>query len=219
MPRPNTYWLFNNTENDGANTGNASGGAGGNSSDWTLIDLANDALAFCSEQPNNNDTREDIRYPVIIPDAGSNEAEKTFIKDASVNKYIQVPLAGTTAGAQAGGNKQYVFAIFFDGPTAGIPYLEAWDDDTHETADHDFLGSGTPSDSSVFAITTTDAAPGSDTWAGTPLAGDSSRISLATGPLTTSKNLYFNIKQVVTNGKHHPGTAAGLVLTLRFLYS
>ena len=219
MAQPNTYWLFNNTVNEGANTGNATGGAGDTLSNWVVIDLTNDALAFCSEQQTDGDAIAGTRYPVIIPDAGSNEAEKTFIKDASAAIFDQVPLAGTTAGGQSGGNTRYVFAIYFDGVTAGIPYLEAWDSNAHATSAHNFLGGGTPANSSLKAITTTNAVPGSATWAGTPLAGTGSRIELDTAALGAAKNLYFNIKQVVTNGTHAPGSSTALVLTLRYLYS
>ena len=141
------------------------------------------------------------------------------MKDNSASIFDQVPLAGTTAGAQSGGDTRYVFAIYFDGATAGIPYLEAWNDNTHAASDHDFLGSGTPANSSIKAITTTNAVPGSATWAGTGLAGTSSRISLDTAALTGAKNLYFNIKQLVTNGTHSPGSSTDLVLTLIYLYS
>jgi len=219
MAQPNTYWLFNDTVNDGANTGNATGGAGASSSNWVVIDLTLDALAFCSEQQTDGDAISGTRYPVVIPDAGSNEAEKTFIKDNSTTFYEQVPLAGTTAGGQSGGDTRYVFAIYFDGETAGAPYLEAWDDDTHATSDHDFLGGGTPADSSLKGITTTNAVPGSATWAGTALAGLTSRLTLDTAPLASAKNMYFNIKQLVTQGTHSPGTTTDLVLTLRYLYS
>lgn len=219
MAQPNTYWLFNNTSNEGANTGNATGGAGATSSNWVVLDLTNDALAFCSAQQTDGDGVGGTRYPVVIPDSGSNEAEKTFIKDNSTTFYDQVPLAGTTAGGQDGGDTRYVFAIYFDGATAGVPYLEAWDDNTHAAITHNFLGAGTPADSSLKAITTTNAVPGSATWAGTPLAGDGSRISLDTVALTGAQNVYFNIKQLVTQGTHDPGSSTSLVLTLRYLYS
>ena len=84
MAQPNTYWLFNNTPNEGANTGNATGGAGATSSNWVVVDLTNDALAFCSEQQTDGDAIAGTRYPVVIPDTGNNEAEKTFIKDANI---------------------------------------------------------------------------------------------------------------------------------------
>ncbi len=219
MTQPNTYWLFNDTENDGVNSGNASGGAGGSSSNWVVMDLANDTLAWCSDQQTDGDALTGTRYPVIIPDSGSNEAEKTFVKDSSAAEYVQVPLAGTSAGGQSGGDNRFVFAIYFDGPTAGVPYLEAWDDNTHATAENDFLGGGTPANSSIRAIATTNGAPGSATWTGTPLAGTASRIELDTTALTAARNLYFNIKLLVTNGVHSAGSSTSLVLTLRYLYA
>jgi hypothetical protein len=119
----------------------------------------------------------------------------------------------------ADGIINHVFAIYFDGATAGVPYLEAWDDTDHDTAANDFLGGGTAADSSILAITTTNGSPGSATWAGTPLAGTDSRIELGTAALTAAKNLYFSIKQLFTNGTHTPGSSTALVLTLRYLYS
>lgn len=218
MSLPNTYWLFNNTVNDGANTGNASGGAGDASSNWVVIDLVNDKILFLDDQQTDGDSNAGTKYPIVIPAAGSLEAPKTFIADASAEIFDQVPLAGTTAGEQSGGDTRYVFAIYFDGATASIPYLEAWDDNTHATADDDFLGGGTPADSTLLAIATTNAAPGSATWAGTPLSGTDSRVALDTDALAGAKNLYFNIKQIIAS-TFTPQVDTGIVLTLRFLYS
>ncbi len=218
MAKPNTYWLFNNTANDGENTGNAGGGAGANSSNWVVVDLANDQLLFLDSAQADGDSRTGTKHPVVIPTSGTQESPKTFIDDYSAGIFDQVTLAGTTAGDQSGGDTRYVFAIYFDGPTAGIPYLEAWDDDTHATAADDFLGGGTPANSTLLAISTTAAAPGSATWSGTPLAGVDSRISLDAAALTGAKNLYFNIKQVLAN-TFTPQQNSNIVLTLRYLYS
>ncbi len=218
MAKPNTYFLFNNTANDGENTGNATGGAGGNSSNWVLMDLANDAIMFLDSQQNDGDSRTGTKYPPIVPDSGSAEAPKTFVDDLSAGIFDQVPLAGTTDGGQSGGNTRYVFAIYFDGATAGIPYLEAWDSSAHTTIGKDFLGGGTAADSTLKAIATTNGAPGSATWTGTPLAGTTSRISLDTAALTAGKNLYFNIKQVLPS-TFTPQSDSAIVLTLRYLYS
>ena len=218
MALPNTYWLFNNTVNDGENTGNATGGAGGASSNWVVIDLTNDAILFLDDQQTDGDSRTGSKYPVIIPDAGDLEAPKTFVDDLSAAIFDQVPLAGTTNGEQSGGNTRYVFAIYFDGATAGVPTLEAWNDNTHAASNDDFLGGGTPANSTLKAITTTSAAPGSATWAGTPLSGTTSRIELDTAALTGAKNLYFNIKQVIPS-TFTPQQDSAIVLTLRFLYS
>lgn len=218
MAKPNTTWLYNNTANDGANSGNASGGAGGSDSNWVVIDLSNDKLMFLDSQQTDGDSNAGTKYPAIIPDASSIEVPKTFIDDDSASIFDQVPLAGTTAGGQSGGNTRYVFAIYFDGATAGIPYLEAWDDNTHATCADDFLGDGTPANSTLRAVATTNAVPGSATWAGTPLAGTGSRISLDTAALVGAKNLYFNIKQVIAS-TFAPQSNSDIVLTLRFLYS
>jgi hypothetical protein len=218
MSLPNTYWLFNNTVNDGANTGNASGGTGDASSFWVVIDLTNDSILFLDDQQIDGDPISGTKYPVIIPDSGDLEAPKSFVADASATVYDQVPLAGTTNGGQNGGDTRYVFAIYFDGATAGIPTLEAWDDDTHATAADDFLGGGTPANSTLRAITTTNGVPGSATWSGTPLSGTDSRIELDTAALSGAKNLYFNIKQVIPYD-FTPQSNSDIVLTLRFLYS
>jgi len=218
MAKPSTTWLFNNTTNDGVNSGNASGGAGGNSSNWVVIDLVNDKLMFLDDQQSDGDSNSGTIYPVIIPAAGSQESDKTFINDDSANALDQVTLAGTTGGQQSGGNTRYVFAIYFDGATSGIPYLEAWDDNTHLTYANDFLGTGNHVNSTLKAITTTNAVPGSATWAGTPIAGTSGRISLDTGALGSGQNVYFNIKQVLAS-TFTAQSDSDLVLTLRYTYS
>jgi hypothetical protein len=218
MTLPNTYWLFNNTANDGANTGNATGGAGDVLSNWVVIDLTNDAIMFLDGQQTDGDARTGTKYPLIIPAAGTLEAPKTFVDDYSAGIFDQVPLAGTTAGGQSGGDTRYVFAIYFDGATAGIPTLEAWDTSAHATATDAFLGGGTPANSTLLAITTTNAAPGLATWSGTPLSGTGSRIELDTGALAGAKNLYFNIKQVIPY-TFTPQQDSDIVLTLRFPYS
>lgn len=218
MALPNRYWLYNNTINDGANSGNASGGAGGSSSNWVVLDLVNDALLFLDDQQTDGDAISGTKYPIIKPEAGSLEAPKTFVKDNSESIYDQVPLAGTENGEQSGGNTRYVFAIYFDGATAGIPYLEAWDDLDHDAITSAFLGAGTPADSTLLAVSTTDAVPGSATWAGTPLAGTGSRVELDNEPLSGAQNVYFNIKQVIPS-TFTPLADSNLVLALRFLYS
>lgn len=218
MAQPNTYWLWNNTSNDGVNSGNATGGSGGNGSYWVVFDLNNDKLTFLDDQQNDGDSLSGAKYPVIIPSSGSIEAPKTFAEDNSAGIYDQIPLAGTEEGQQDGGDTRYVFAIYFDGPTATVPYLEAWDSDSHNSAVDPFLGGGTPSDSTLKAIATTNASPGSTNWAGTPLCGTSSRIQLDTGAISTAKNVYFNIKQVIPS-TFSPESNSNIVLTLRYTYT
>jgi len=218
MSKPNTYWLWNNTANDGPNSGNSSGGTGGSSSYWVVFDLSNDKLTFLDDQQNDGDSLSGAKYPVVIPDSGSIEAPKTFVEDQSAGVYDQVPLAGTQDGAQSGGDTRYVFAIYFDGPTATVPYLEAWDDSDHDSAVDPFLGGGTASDSTLRAIATTTGSPGATNWSGTPLCGTSSRIQLDTGALSAAKNVYFNIKQVIPS-TFSAESNSNIVLTLRYTYS
>lgn len=216
--KPNLSWLMNNTSNDGANTGNASGGAGGASSNWVVIDTVNDVLLFLDDQQLDGDSNAGAKYPAIIPATSSIEVPKTFLDDASASIFDQIPLAGTTDGGQDGGNTRYVFAIYFDGATAGIPYLEAWNTSAHAAADDDFLGAGTPANSTLRAISTTDAVPGSGTWSGTPLSGTDSRIALDNAALTGAQNVYWNMKQVIP-ATFTPQSDSSIVITCRYLYS
>jgi hypothetical protein len=90
-----------------------------------------------------------------------------------------------------------VCCAWFGGPTVGIPYLEAYDDYLHDTWESKPLGYGTPANSAYLAIATTNGAPGSETWAGTPLAGLDSRVALDVIPIASTKYLYWNMKQVL----------------------
>ena len=216
--RPNTTWLWNNTQVDGENSGNAGGGAGAGGSNWVVMDLVNDRFTFLDDQNVDGDLVSAVRYPVIIPGAGSIEAPKTFAVDQSEGVLDQIPLAGSSGGGQDGGNTRFVFAIFFDGPTAGIPYLEGWDSSAHATVNNAFLGAGTPSASTIKGIATTNGPPGSASWAGTPLAGSTSRLSLDAAALAGAKNLYFNLRLVLPS-TFAPQTYDNAVLTLRFVYS
>ena len=216
MAIPSVTWLFNTTANDGENEGLASGGAGGSSSNWEVFDTSNDKFIWTSEEQNNNDSITGIVYPVPIPVSGNKEAPKTFVWDTSEGLLRQVPLAGTTAGLQSGGDTRYVFALYFSGPTDSIPYLEAWDNTNHSTADCAFLNHD--GFSLITAVNTTNAAPGSDTWTGTDLKGTESRIVLDTAALAGGKNLYFNLKLVIPSG-FTAQTYTAAVLMVRFLYS
>lgn len=186
---------------------------------WVLIDKVNDAIGFLDSQQTDGDATTDPKYPVIIPSAGSLEAPKTFLIDDSGLDLKQINLAGTTDGDQAGGDNRYVFAVYFSGATASIPYLEAW----HEVAgvkdtDGDFIGDGTGGNSTLSAIATTNALPGSAIWAGTKLMGETNRISLDTGALTTAKTLYWNMKQDIPS-TFTPETAEDFVVSVRYTYT
>jgi len=218
MAKPQTYWLVNDTTNDGVNSGNASGGAGGAGSNWVLVDRDNDTLMFLDSQQSDGDSGTGNIYPMLIPAAGTDEAPKTFLNDNSSGLLNQITLAGTTNGSQSGGNTRYVFAVYFDGATATLPFLEAWNTSAHSATDDDFLGGGTPANSTISGVTTTNAVPGSSTWAGTPMAGTGNRLSLETGALASSQNVYFNLKQTIPS-TFSAQTDSAIVLTLRFTYS
>lgn len=161
-----------------------------------------DKIVWRDDSQMDQDLLTGASYSVILPASGTKEAEKTFLMDSSAGKYIQIPFAGTTAGEQLGGDKRYVFAAYFGGATATVPYLEAYDDNTNTTWAKRALGAGNAANSIFRAIATTNGSPGSATWTGTPLAGTDSRIALDTGALVGAKYLYWNMKMLV------PRTAA-----------
>lgn len=106
-----------------------------------------------------------------------------------------------------GVNKQYVFGFSFDGATASEPQLEAWDNTDHDSTDYGVLGDGTPANSWIKAICTTLAAPGSDTWAGSVLAGANElKLNNGNGALAalgsglSSQELYCNLRITIIAG-------------------
>ncbi len=127
-------------------------------------------------------------------------------------------MAGSNANQGGGGNYRYACGFMIDGTTAQAPVLEAWDSTAHSSYDLAVLGSGTPANSLLRAISTTDALPG-DEWAGTPLAGDggSNSITLTTGAIGSAQMVYFNLRLLV------PSTAvpftSGPVLCLYLTYN
>ena len=69
-----------------------------------------------------------------------------------------------------------------------------------DTVDSYALGEGTPANSNVKGVLTTDALPGAD-WTGSALAGSSDGYFLylnnENGALTGAKDLYCNLKVIV----------------------
>jgi len=211
MPLPSVTILANKSTNDLA----CSNPAG--DTNWMPF-AAGDLITWRHSQQANNDAYSGTKYPVVKPSAGSLEAPRTFLVDVSENKYIQVPLAGTSAGVQNGGNTRYVFSAYVGGATAGIPYLECWNTNQHSLANTAFLGGGTPANSLIRCIATTNGAPGSATWSGTPMSGTDSRIALDSAALTEAKYLYWNAKMVVPS-TFTPEQNLNCVMALRILYS
>lgn len=115
-----------------------------------------------------------------------------------------------------GENKRYVFCFAFDGATAMIPRLEAWDDSNHTTIAKNVLGAGTPANSFIKAVKTTDALPGAG-WTGTAIAGASNYVELDSAALTVAKDLYANIKIVLPQSYATPA-AETFCLTVRYTW-
>ena len=215
MSRPSVNILFNISANDVACTNPAG------DTNFVLLGTG-DSIVWRDSQQMGGDLLSGVGYPAIIPESGDSEAPKMFLMDFSESEYQQILMAGTTAG-DSGGNFRYVCAAWFSGATLTIPYLEAYDDDTHETWASKPLGDGTPANSVFRAIMTTDAVPGSPTWSGTPLAGTASRIALDPDPIAGVQYVYFNIKQMLFDTMTGWATAdwynVDLVLAIHFTYN
>lgn len=97
---------------------------------------------------------------------------------------------------------QYVMAFDFDAATASEPVLEVWDDSTYQTASSTILGGGTPSNSFVRGITTTNSPSGSNWVVGANrLAGSTASNFLylndLAGALSGAATLYAQLAIVI----------------------
>jgi len=199
--------------------------------DYITLDLDNDYLIWTegSDVVKDNMTHEPTpselnEASTIIDNDDDKQVSKCLLMDYSHNvggAYYTHLVKGM------GENKRYVFAFSFDGATASEPQLEAWDDENHNTYAKNVLGAGTPADSMVKAVCTTDILPGED-WAGTPIAGsDSARIielNAGNGALgdvpsgQISQELYANVKIVIPQSYSVP-FIENFVLTVRFTWN
>jgi len=194
----------------------------GENGDWAAITTgsAGHTLVFTGDAVLDGAVTGE-RDTVIIPAAGSLEVDKTFIDNGATME--QVPLAGTNQGGQSGGDNQYVFCIYFDGATASAPYLEAWDDSGHDSTALQVLGAGTPANSMVKGIVTTDGAPGSANWVGHPdqvnMAGTGNRLDLNAAAAIGSAggNVYFSLCVRILSTSTPFSSAP--VFALRFTYT
>jgi hypothetical protein len=215
MSRPAVNFLFNLGLSDVPCTNPAG------DSNFLLL-ASGDYLVWRDSQQMGGDLLTGPSYPTVIPVSGSIEGSKLFIMDVSEGTYRQVPLAGNS-GSSGGGDYRYVCCAWFGGATATIPFLEAYDDNTHSSWESKPLGDGVAANSSFRAICTTNAAPGSASWAGTPLAGLYSRIELDTAALAATKYLYWNMRHVLSDWMESWSTAdwynTSLVLCVHYTYS
>ena len=204
-----------------------SGGAG----NYIDLDLVNDYLiwtegnAVVKDLMTHEPTESELNSAsTIISATADKEVAKCLLMDYSHNvggAYYTHLVDGM------GENKRYVFAFSFDGATASEPQLEAWDNSDHDSTDKHVLGPGTPANSMVKAICTTDSLPGT-AWAGTAIAGDGvgryiqlnngngALGSLGTG--LTSQELYANIKIVIPTAYATPAVET-FVLTIRYTWN
>jgi len=199
--------------------------------DYITMDLDNDYLIWTE----GNATVKDLMTSEPTP-AELNEASTIIDNDddKQVNKCLLMDYSHNVGGAYythevvgMGENKRYVYAFSFDGATASEPQLEAWDDENHNTYAKNVLGDGTPADSMVKAVCTTDALPGED-WAGTPIAGDASarviQLNAGNGALgdvpsgQTTQELYANLKIVIPQAYSIPFIET-FVLTCRYTWN
>lgn len=121
-------------------------------------------------------------------------------------------------------NKRFVFGFSFNGATATEPQLEAWDDTGHDSTNKHVLGAGTPVNSMVKAVCTTNTSPGAG-WVGTALAGANALLlndgNGALGALPSgvvSQELYANLKIRIPADYATPG-AETWILTVRFSWN
>jgi hypothetical protein len=159
--------------------------------DSLIFSAGGDGVADGEDIPTETELN---RAATIINPIAAVEVAKYFLADATEDLLLEVFNAGRVA-------KQYVFCASFDGATASIPVLEAWDDENADSYDSVCLGGGTPSQSWYWAICTTTSAPLLN-WTGIPLAGSgaSNSLELDTAALTTAKDLYFNFTVMIPAG-------------------
>ena len=134
--------------------------------DFIQMDLANDKLIFSAGsaavadgQPTPSSA--ELNEAATIIQAIPVEVAHTFLLDVSdVGQELKEMFMANS------GDHRYVICLAFDGATATEPTLEAWDDDTHVTANLNCLGLGTPADSMLKAVLTTAGSPGPEPWRG-----------------------------------------------------
>jgi hypothetical protein len=186
---------------------------------YVQMDLGNDKLIWSAgsaavidgaDTPNNSE----LNDAATIIQATDTEIDKLFLLDVSdVGVELkEVDLAGST-------DTQHVICLEFDGPTASIPTLEGYDDNTHTTANNNVLGLGTPASSMVKAVLTTAGLPGA-AWTGTPIAGAVAPniLDLSGAPLVGATDVYINL-QIVIPASYSTPFVETPVLTVRYTFS
>jgi hypothetical protein len=189
-------------------------------SDFIQMDLANDKLIFSAGSvavADGQDTPStaELNEAATIIQASEVEIAHTFLLDVSdVGQELKEIFMANS------GDNQYVFCLAFDGATATEPTLEAWDDDTHATANLNVLGLGTPANSMIKAVLTTSGSPGAS-WVGTSIAGGVSPNVLLLngggGALGGATDVYFNL-HIDVPASYSTAFIETPVLTVRYTY-
>ena len=188
--------------------------------DYITLDLINDYIihtagdAIVKDLMTHEPTADELNAAAtLISDSVDTTIALTLLFDYSHNiggAYFTHKIMGVAE------DKRYVYAFSFDGITATIPRLEAWDTSAHSTANKHVLGAGTPANSFVKAVKTTDALPGAG-WVGTAIAGALNYVELDSAALTGAKDLYANIK-IVIPALYATPAAETFVWTIRYTY-
>ena len=188
--------------------------------DYIDLDLVNDYLiwtagdAVVKDLMTHEPTSDELNTAAtIISDVADTTVALCLLMDYSHNvggAYYTHKVLGMSE------NKRYVFAFRFDGITATIPRLEAWDTSAHLTSNKHVLGAGTPANSFAKAVKTTDALPGAG-WVGTAIAGALNYVELDSAALTGAKDLYANIKIVIPTAYATPASET-FIWTIRYTY-
>jgi hypothetical protein len=186
---------------------------------YITMDLVNDYLIWSktlADLLTHEPTQSELNAAAEIIDA---------LSDTTITKCLLMDYSHDVGGSYythlvkgMGENKRYVFAFSFDGATATEPQLEAWDNSDHDSSDNHVLGNGTPANSMVKAVCTTDSLPGAS-WVGTAIAGASNVVLLnaGNGALSVAKDLYSNIK-IVIPAAYADSAVETFVLTCRYTY-
>ena len=201
----------------GVNVGAVDQPYGTSGVDWLDFSSGNDQLIFTGGSLQVADgadtpTQQELINAGIILTGSEIIVDDYFLLDVSANQLKSIDLMGNQ-------NKRYVLAFDFDASTASEPVLECWDDSNLDSVDSVILGSGTPSQSFIRGVTTTDALPGAN-WTGSRLAGSGSGnflyLNNQNGALIAAGTLYANLK-VIIPASQTTGFSANPVLVCKFL--
>lgn len=198
-------------------------------SSYIELNLANDELIFTagSDEIGDNMVAPPTTEQLNVAATEISSTAATTIPylllydyDAGVGGYYTHLVKGMSE------NKRYVLCFSFDGDTATEPRLEAWDTSAHTTTNLHVLGNGTPANSWVKAVCTTNALPGTN-WAGTAIAGSGVGryilLNAGNGALTEpasgeTNDLYVNIKCQIPQNYATPA-AESAVICVRYSYN